>query len=206
MPISSEPSALSNSLPRGSPGLPPAGACLEWRSPSGVESGLTCLGELLGCKWEHLKGDRYDVQEQLLRDGTFGDPKDESFGPVALSPETVAALEAFRQGEVQRRGLETAPETGLIFCQPSGKHLAWRTEANLLRKLLKAAGVKPRSPHEIRHTCASMLIADGASIVQVAGQLRHKDPAITLKSYSHLYPRDLRPVFQPKVVSAVKAA
>ena len=69
-----------------------------------------------------------------------------------------------------------------------------------------APGVEPRNPHEIRHTCASMLIADGASIVQVAGQLRHSAPSIMLKHYSHLYPQDLRPVFQPKVVSAVKAA
>ena len=75
-----------------------------------------------------------------------------------------------------------------------------------LQKLLKAAGVEPRSPHEIRHTCASLLIADGASIVQVAGQLRHSDPSITLRVYAHLFPRDLRPVFQPKVVTAVKAA
>ena len=65
----------------------------------------------------------------------------------------------------------------------------------MLRKLLEAAGIEPRSPHEIRHTTASLLIADGASIVQVAGQLRHSDPSITLKHYSHLYPRDLRPVF-----------
>ena len=35
-------------------------------------------GELLGRKWEHLNSDRYHVQEQLLRGGTFYGPKDES--------------------------------------------------------------------------------------------------------------------------------
>ena len=72
--------------------------------------------------------------------------------------------------------------------------------------MLKAAGLESRTPHEIRHTCASLLIADGASIVPIAGQLRHFDPSITLQIYAHLFPRDLRPVFLPKVVTAGKAA
>ena len=169
-----------------------------------VETGLR-QGELLGCRWENLRGDRYYVAEQLLRDGTFSSPKDESEGEVALSPETVEALETFRQGEVERRGLRKVPEKGLMFCEPNGRYLNYHAESRKLGRLLKAAGVEPRTPHEIRHTCASLLIADGASIVQVAGQLRHSDPSVTLKHYSHLYPRDLRPVFQPKVVSTVKA-
>ncbi len=170
-----------------------------------IETGMR-QGELLGCKWENLIGDRYQVQEQLLRDGTFGSPKDESYGEVALSLETVEALEAFRQGEVERRGLRKKPEKGLMFCKPDGRHLNYRSEAKEVRKLLKAASLKTRTPHEMRHTCASLLIADGASIVQVAGQLRHSDPSITLRVYAHLFPRDLRPVFQPKVITAARLA
>ena len=153
-----------------------------------IETGMR-QGELLGCKWENLIGDRYHVQEQLLRDGTFSSPKDESYGEVALSLETVEALEAFRQGEVERRSLRKAPEGGLIFCQPNGQYLSYSTEATEVRKLLKAAGLETRTPHEMRHTGASLLIADGASIVQVAGQLRHSDPSITLRVYAHLFPR-----------------
>ena len=107
----------------------------------------------------------------------------------AVSLETVEALEAFRQGEVERRGLRKKPEKGLMFCEPDGRHLNYRSEAKEVRKLLKAAGLKTRTPHEMRHTCASLLIADGASIVQVAGQLRHSDPSITLRVYAHLFPR-----------------
>ena len=93
-----------------------------------------------------------------------------------------------------------------MFCKPDGRHLNYRSEAKEVRKLLKAASLKTRTPHEMRHTCASLLIADGASIVQVAGQLRHSDPSITLRVYAHLFPRDLRPVFQPKVITAARLA
>ena len=74
-----------------------------------------------------------------------------------------------------------------------------------LGKLLSRAGIEPRSPHQIRHTTASYMIADSATIVQVSGQLRNSDQLITLKHYAHLFPKDLRPAFRPKVVSS-KAA
>ena len=60
--------------------------------------------------------------------------------------------------------------------------------------------MRRRKPHQLRHTCASLLIADGATILQVQGQLRHASPEITLKVYSHLFPKDLRPVFTPRVI------
>jgi len=88
-----------------------------------------------------------------------------------------------------------------MWCQPDGSPLSHRNEAHKLKRLFEAAEIEPRTPHEIRHTTASLLIADGASIVQVSAQLRHANPSITLKTYSHLFPKDLRPVFQPKVVT-----
>ena len=42
--------------------------------------------------------------------------------------------------------------------------------------------------HDLRHTCASLLIDAGASVVLVAQRLGHADPSMTLRVYSHLYP------------------
>lgn len=165
-------------------------------------------GELLGCKWEHLKGDRYHVEEQLMRDGSFDAPKDESYGEVALSTVTIEALESFRQGEIERRKLTEPPRTGLIWCRPDGGHLNYRTEANILGRLLKAAGIESRTPHELRHTAATLMFSDGASVIQVQHQLRHSRPSITLDHYGHLLPKDLRPVFSvvPNAVLTPEAA
>jgi integrase len=41
--------------------------------------------------------------------------------------------------------------------------------------------------HDLRHTCASMLIREGADVVFVARQLGHANPAITLRVYAHLF-------------------
>lgn len=43
------------------------------------------------------------------------------------------------------------------------------------------------TPHALRHTYASLLIAQGRDPVFVADQLGHTSPAITLRVYAHLF-------------------
>ena len=41
--------------------------------------------------------------------------------------------------------------------------------------------------HDLRHTCASLLIREGASVKAVQRQLGHATASITLDTYGHLY-------------------
>ncbi len=45
--------------------------------------------------------------------------------------------------------------------------------------------------YDLRHTCASLLIAKGASVKAVQKQLGHKSAAITLDVYGHLWPDEI---------------
>jgi integrase len=45
-------------------------------------------------------------------------------------------------------------------------------------------GRRKASFHDLRHTFASLLIAQGADVVHVSRQLGHADPAITLRVYA----------------------
>jgi integrase len=45
------------------------------------------------------------------------------------------------------------------------------------------------TPHKLRHTFASILIACGEDPIVVMGQLGHTDPAFTLRTYAHLMSR-----------------
>ncbi|WP_241178003.1 tyrosine-type recombinase/integrase [Mycolicibacterium nivoides] len=47
------------------------------------------------------------------------------------------------------------------------------------------------TPHDLRHTCASLLISTGANIKVVQRQLGHATAAMTLDQYGHLYDADL---------------
>ncbi len=51
-----------------------------------------------------------------------------------------------------------------------------------------------RPAHELRHVCASLLIASGATDVQVAAQLGHRKIETTKNIYGHLFAQDRRAI------------
>ena len=59
-----------------------------------------------------------------------------------------------------------------------------RVRKNLLAS---KSGVKPIRLHDFRHSCASLLINNGANIMIVAKYLGHTKIDETLNTYSHLF-------------------
>jgi integrase len=53
------------------------------------------------------------------------------------------------------------------------------------KRAQRRAGLRALPLHNCRHTAASLWIAAGVDIVRVSKLLGHKDPAITLKVYTH---------------------
>ena len=54
---------------------------------------------------------------------------------------------------------------------------------------LEAAGLSPRvRTHDLRHTCASLLISLGAHPKAIQERLGHSDISVTLNLYGHLFP------------------
>jgi integrase len=45
--------------------------------------------------------------------------------------------------------------------------------------------------YDLRHTCASLLIAQGASVKAIQAQLGHATASMTLDTYGHLFPDEL---------------
>ncbi len=77
---------------------------------------------------------------------------------------------------------------------------------NLERTLTKAAaaaGVKRIRIHDLRHSCASLLIHKGVTIVAVSRHLGHTTVEQTLNTYSHMMPDDRTMIL--KTLSSVEA-
>ena len=69
-----------------------------------------------------------------------------------------------------------------------------RLAPKVRKALAKRADLGRVTPHDLRHTCASLLIAANTPIQIVSRQLRHRNISMTWDVYGHLYPRDLNQV------------
>jgi hypothetical protein len=82
----------------------------------------------------------------------------------------------------------------LVFTAPQGGPLR---EQKFVAGIFKPAAARAGLPHrlwfhDLRHTCASLLIAQGASVKAVQAQLGHASATVTLDRYGHLFPDELQ--------------
>jgi integrase len=155
------------------------------------------LGELLALNWDDvdLEGEVLRVRRTLTRAGkvyTTGEPKTRNSRRVIRL--TGAAVEALR-GHLPRQ-LEEMGRMGSLY-QPGG--LVFATEVGTivnpsnvrnrsLKPLLKKAGLRPVRFHDLRHTCATLLLLKNVNPKIVSELLGHASVSITLDVYSHLMP------------------
>ena len=154
-------------------------------------------GELLGLKWEDVDLERgvLRLKRALVREGgktTLGDLKTaKSRRSVRL---TRAAVEALRSH--LERQIEEMERTGSLY-QPGG--LVFATESGTLlnpsnlrnrsfKPLLKRANLPDICFHDLRHTCATLLLSQGTHPKLVQELLGHATIAMTLDTYSHFLP------------------
>ena len=125
-------------------------------------------------------------------------------GPVLSAPKTKGsrrtvklsqtALEDLRSHlERQLREIDLAgdlwQENGLIFASQSGEPLDRRfITTHRFKPLLGRAGLPQIRFHDLRHTCATLLLTKNVNPKVVSEMLGHATIAITLDTYSHVLP------------------
>jgi integrase len=89
-------------------------------------------------------------------------------------------------------GRPRGPED-LVFTAPLGGPLRQsKLVPGYFKPAARAAGLPARLRfYDLRHTCASLLIREGASVKAVQAQLGHATASITLDTYGHLFPDEL---------------
>jgi integrase len=161
-----------------------------------VTTGLR-QGELLGLKWEDvdLENSLIRVRRTLIRNRgrlLLGEPKTKrSRRTVRLTEAAVQALKEHltRQIEQMERLGDLYEDQGLIFATQRGTLV---NPTNLRKRsfgpLLEKAGLLPIRFHDLRHTCATLLLSRNVNPKIVSEMLGHATIAITLDTYSHVLP------------------
>jgi integrase len=161
-----------------------------------VQTGMR-QGELLALKWEDVDLNRgvIHVRRTLVRSRgrlALGEPKTKkSRRPVNLTNVAVEALKTHlgqQLEDIQRLG-DLYRDDGLVFTSGVGTLI---NPSNLRRRSFKPLLQRARLPqirfHDLRHTCATLLLSRNANPKLVQELLGHATVAITLDTYSHIIP------------------
>jgi len=110
-----------------------------------------------------------------------------SIRAVPVSPDAVEALR-LALAHAPRRGLDEP----LFFGPRRDQRLRGDSVSQALPRLLVANGLPRLTPHGLRHATATLMVAAGVPMRQVADQLGHRNPAVTARVYAHVLPEALR--------------
>ena len=172
-------------------------------------------GELLGLGWRDLDEKAATLTiarsvEQTRDRLTFKMPKNDRVRTIKLGAFTLSVLQEHRKTQhaqiFRRRQLGLGYENlDLIFARENGGIWPPATFGWRLGTIVKRAAIGAFRLHDLRHSSASILIAQGVDMKRVSDRLGHSGIAITADTYGHLF-IDGQAAAAEAIDSAVSAA
>lgn len=145
--------------------------------------GALRVSEALALRWRDV-----DLAEAMLH--VPGTKSAAAAASVPIIPALAAELRAHR-GREARRGFARVKPDALVFQTRTGKP---QDRRDVLRAVyaagdeakLNPSGAEKVGCHDLRHSCAGLLLAAGTSMPKVAAVLRHSNPRVTADVYAGL--------------------
>jgi integrase len=166
-------------------------------------------GEVLGLHWSAVDwqtgstGVTHGVKRIKNRDSGSGrktqlvvselkTPK--SRRTLALTPEIMDKLreQGARQAQLENLAGALWQNHGLVFTSDVGTPIDPDNFSHAFSRLCESAGLGHWHPHELRHSGASLMLAQGTPLHVVSDVLGHASIAITKDFYGHLVEGDNR--------------
>ncbi len=147
------------------------------------------VGELIALQWEDIdwNGKFIEVRRAISR-GVVGTPKNGKPRRIDLSDRLAAVLTDHRRmmGKEALAQGHSLPER--VFVNPEGGELKASSVVKPYRRILTKAGLRRLRFHDLRHSFASALLANGEPLAYVKEQMGHSSIQITVDVYGHLEP------------------
>lgn len=128
---------------------------------------------------------RLTVAENAVQIGArhaVGQTKGKAIRSVPVPEFVLAELSALCEGKA----------AGDLVFSADGKYLPRPKSTNgWFRRAVERAKVQNITPHDLRHSAASLAVSAGVNVLALARMLGHKDPSVTLRVYADLFDTDL---------------
>ena len=135
------------------------------------------------------------MTHQLQRIGgqwQFTEPKSDRSRRTLTIPQTcVTALRAHKVGQAAER-LAAGPEwddQDLVFTTHTGRPIDPANQLRHFKRICHNIGLGDRRFHDLRHTCATLLLIEGVPLRVVADILGHSQITLTADTYQHVIPQ-----------------
>lgn len=154
----------------------------------------TRRGENLGLEWSKVdfENNRIDITQSIVigQNGSLiKEPKSWSSRRLVTLPASVMEeLRRYRIHWVQEKLKSKTwkeEEREWLFCQKDGSHLYPSSPSNWWSKFATRTKTRYIRLHDLRHTSASLLIAQGVHAKIISERLGHSDIRITMDTYGH---------------------
>ena len=173
---------------------------IKWRAliTCDLLSGLR-RGELLGLQWHDIDFDQHLIHIDRTWNYTdqatgcyFSSPKTaRSKRPLHLSTAVFMVLLEYQHWQDQQRTLlgdawQGRPDDDRVFTGDDGAPIFPTAPTQWFHKFIERSGLPSVSIHSLRHTYASLMIADDVPLVEVSSQLGHARTSTTENIYGHV--------------------
>ena len=166
--------------------------------------------EVLGLRWNAIDFDNNTITVKRTVVRTVVDGKtmllERDTTKTKSSMRTLPLVDTFREKLLALKAAQKENEKlcgncynskykGYLFVDPMGNLFDPRTVTARFKQILKKNGLKDIRFHDLRHSCASLLVSHGVDLKSVQEWLGHSDITTTANIYAHLD-------YQSKIASA----
>jgi integrase len=149
-------------------------------------------GELLGLRWADvdLETNRLSIHNQLQFGQLVPTKTERSRRTMPIASRMAEALRRQRARQAEQRLLAGSRwvDRGFVFTTRDGAPWDSTNVTKRFQRLLLAVGLPRMRFHDLRHTAASLLLAEGVQPRVVMEILGHSQISVTLNTYSHVIP------------------
>ena len=158
-------------------------------------------GEVVGLKWDAIDFEQGTISVKRTVTSTIIDGKYQEFeqqsAKTKSSLRTLPLIGSFREYFMQVKEAQELNKQvcgncynyeydGFVFVDELGERMRVEYLTNAFPKFLESHGLRRMRFHDLRHSCASLLLANGVPLKHIQEWLGHSDFTTTANIYAHL--------------------